>query len=130
MFALKSNRIFVILSTFLFISSIFTVLVQFPQTAKAESQNWLIGWTYRKNLIVNTGVHVITVHYGSGTDVLGHTYLNGMCQTDFDDIRFTNSDGVTLIAEVTVRLSVNSDYAEFKVNVIDSPIYVYYGKVS
>jgi len=76
------------------------VLVQFPQVAKAESENWFTGWGYRKSLIVSTGIHVITVHYGSGNDVLGHIYINGKCQADFDDICFTTSDGKTLVADV------------------------------
>ncbi|MBN2604119.1 MAG: hypothetical protein JXA91_08315 [Candidatus Thermoplasmatota archaeon] len=102
-------------------------LMQFPLIAKGQGENWLSGWDYRKSVIVKSGLHVISVHYGSGSDVLGHTYLNGLCQTDFDDIRFTNSDGVTLIDSVTVRIRVIGDYAEFKVDVVESPIYVYYG---
>jgi len=123
-------KIFTLASTVLLLSSIFTGLVLFPQVTKAESENWLIGWSYHKSLIVSIGIHVITVHYGSGNDVLGHTYINGMCQADFDDIRFTNSDGETLIDDVTVRMKIEGNYAEFKVYVVESPIYMYYGHFS
>lgn len=67
------------------------------------------------------------MRYGSGNDVLGHTYLDGACQADFDDVRFTGSDGETLINEVKVRRKVEGDYAEFKINVLESPIYVCHG---
>jgi len=98
--------------------------------AKAEGESWLVGWSYRKGLFVSTGIHFVTVHYGSGSDVLGHTYLNGACQADFDDVRFTSSDGVTLIDGVSIRAEAVGDYAEFKVNVPSSPIYMYYGDSS
>ena len=124
---MKFRKVFTLVSIALLFPSIFMGLVQFPQVTKAESPNWLNDWNSRKSLIVSTGIHIITVHYASGNDVLGHTYLNEMCQPDFDDIRFTGSDGETLINEVTVRTKVNSNYAEFKVNVTESPIYLYYG---
>ena len=127
---MKFGKIVTFVSIVLLLSGIFMGLVQFPRVAKAESENWLSGWSYRKSLIVSGGIHVITVHYGSGNDVLGDTYVNGMCQADFDDIRFTGSDGETLIAGVTIRVKIDGNYAEFKVNFIDSPIYVYYGAVS
>jgi PKD repeat protein len=56
--------------------------------------------------------------------------LNGRCQPDFDDIRFTGSDGETLVADVTIREQTDSSMAEFKVNVVESPIYIYYGNLT
>ncbi|MFX0206349.1 MAG: DUF2341 domain-containing protein, partial [Candidatus Hodarchaeota archaeon] len=62
----------------------------------------LPDWDYRKNHTImpaagaGTNYQVMfNVHYGSGTDSGGDVYLNGHCQTDFDDIRFTSSDGIT-----------------------------------
>jgi hypothetical protein len=110
----------------LLVSSLFMVLTELPQGAKAE-ENWLNGWNYRKSVEASSGPHVITTHYNAGNDVLGHVYLDGACQPDFDDIRFTGPDGQTLISGVTIRTRIDGEYAEFKVNVGSSPIYVYYG---
>jgi hypothetical protein len=110
----------------LLVFGLFAELAQFSQGAKAE-ENWLGGWNHRKSLEASTGIHVITTHYDAGNDVLGHVYLDGACQSDFDDIRFTGPDGQTLISGVTIRTKLNSDHAEFKVTVSGSPIYVYYG---
>jgi hypothetical protein len=123
---MKLRKLFLVIAVILLVSSMFMMLAQFPQTAKADT-NWLSGWTYRKSLVASTGIHVITAHYNTGNDVLGHVYLDGECQTDFDDVRFAGPDGQTLISGVTIRTEVDGDYAEFKVNVDSSPIYVYYG---
>jgi hypothetical protein len=40
---------------------------------------------------------MLTVHYGAGANNGGDVYLNGSAQDDFDDIRFTAGDGVTLL---------------------------------
>ena len=129
-FDMRLHKLVMSIFVVLLLSGIFVGLAQYPQVVKAEGENWLSEWSYRKSLIVSTGIHVITVHYGSGNDVLGHTYVNGKCQADFDDIRFTSSDAETLVADVTVRAKIGGNYAEFKVNVINSPIYVYYGEAS
>jgi hypothetical protein len=120
------RRLFPVACMVLLVSSLFMGLVKPIQVAKAD-ENWLNGWTYRKSLEASSGPHVITAHYTAGNDVLGHVYLEGACQPDFDDIRFTGPDGQTPISDVTIRTKVNSDHAEFKVNVGSSPIYVYYG---
>jgi hypothetical protein len=73
------------------------------------------------------------VHYGSGTDSGADVYLNGHCRTDFGDIRFTRSDGTTLL-DYWMETKVDSDYAIFWVEVADdlsssnATIYIYYGK--
>lgn len=64
---------------------------------------WLSGYGYRKQITINgstagaqTNYQIkLTVHKGSGSDSAGHVYLNNHCQDDFDDIRFTKSDGST-----------------------------------
>jgi len=38
----------------------------------------------------------VTVYYGAGADAESVVYLNGKCNTDFSDIRFTDETGVTL----------------------------------
>jgi len=75
---------------------------EFVPTVKA--QGWLTGWTYRKSHIINgasgAGTNYqmrIVAHYGSGTDSGQDVYLNSHSKTDFGDVRFTKSDGVTLL---------------------------------
>ena len=63
-------------------------------------------------------------------------YLNGKCRSDFGDIRFTDSDGVTLLP-YWVEDKVDSNYAKVWVKVPSIPaspsqatIYIYYGNSS
>jgi hypothetical protein len=101
---------------------------------------WLTGWSYRKSHVINpasgagTNYQVrIKAHYGSGTDSGEDAYLNGKCRTDFGDIRFTCSDGVSLL-DYWMEEKVDGDYAVFWVEVADdlsssnATIYIYYGK--
>jgi len=57
--------------------------------------------------------------------------LNEKCQTDFDDVRVTESDGLTVIAGESngwMKEKVDSDYAIIYVEIPeDQTIYVYYG---
>jgi len=98
----------------------------------------LTGWTYRKrhDIIGSTAGAVsdyqirIVVHYGSGTDGGEHVYLNGKCRTDFGDIRFTDSDGITELS-YWIEEKVDGDYAIVWVKIPNIPestvIYIYYG---
>ncbi|MCJ7761310.1 DUF2341 domain-containing protein, partial [Candidatus Bathyarchaeota archaeon] len=70
--------------------------------------------------------------YGdSRVATLKDVYFNSSCRTDFGDVRFTLSDGKTLL-DYYIFAKVNSDYAIFWVKVsanLNTPqtIYVYYG---
>lgn len=101
---------------------------------------WLSGWTYRKSHVINpasgagTNYQVrIRVNYRSGTDSGENVYLNGRCRSDFGDIRFTRSDGTTLL-DYWMETFVSGSYAIFWVKVADdlssnpATIYIYYGK--
>jgi hypothetical protein len=103
---------------------------------------WLSGWAYRKSHIINpasgagTNYQIrVTVHYGSGMDSDEHVYLNGRCRTDFGDIRFTRSDGVSLL-DYWMESKVDGDKAVFWVEVADDlstnsvTIYIYYGNAT
>jgi len=102
---------------------------------------WLTGWQYRKShtIIGSTAGAVtdyqvkITVHYGPGTDSGADVYLDGKCQPDFDDIRFTASDGKTLLS-YWIEEKVDGSYAVVWVKIPSIPaspgnttIYIYYG---
>jgi len=103
---------------------------------------WLSGWSYRKSHEIEgstagagTDYQIrIKVHYGSGTDSGEDVYLNEKCRSDFGDVRFTSSDGETLL-DYWIEEKVDSDYAIFWVEVDSIPaspdtktIYIYYGK--
>jgi len=105
---------------------------------------WLTGWLHRKSHeIVGSTAGAVTdyqirikVHYGSGTDSGEDVYLNGKCRTDFGDIRFTDSDGVTELS-YWMEEKLDGDYAIFWVKVPYIPaspdtaiIYIYYGNPS
>ena len=99
---------------------------------------WLVGWDYRKSHVIEnatgagTGYQVpIVVNYGSGVDGGDTVYVDGKCQSDFDDIRFTDNDGVTEL-DYWIQEKTDSDNAAFWVEITDSldssnvTIYVYY----
>ena len=103
---------------------------------------WLEGWSYRKShVIIGSTSEAVTdyqvkivVHYDSGEDSGENVYLNGKCRTDFGDIRFTDSDGATLL-DYWMEKKVDGEYAVFWVKVPNIPlspesaiIYIYYGK--
>ena len=102
--------------------------------------SWLEGWLRRKSVTIqgsSAGAVTdycikIVVHYGSGTDSGEHVYLNGNCRVDFGDIRFTASDGITLLT-YCIEEKVDGDYAVFWVKIPSIPtspntvtIYIYY----
>lgn len=105
----------------------------------SESQtSWLDGWDYRKSHIISgvpgAGMNYqirLMVNYGSGIDNGEKVYCVGKCQADFDDIRFTDDDGVTLL-DYWREEYTPSQNATFWVKVadnlnIDATIHMYYG---
>lgn len=100
---------------------------------------WLVGWKRRKSHDINgqsgAGTNYqkkIVVHYTSGSDLLEDVYLNGKCETDFGDIRFTDDDGETELDYCLVE-KTDGVSATFWVEVADNldsnqTIYIYYGK--
>jgi len=103
---------------------------------------WLSGFSYRKSHVINSASGAgtnypvkITCYYGTGTDSGGSVYLNSHSRTDFGDVRFTTSDGTTLL-DYWMESYTASNNAVFWVEVADdlsssnATIYVYYGKSS
>lgn len=107
---------------------------------QAQSSSWLHGWYLRKahNITGAAGAGAnyqvtVTVHYGAGNDSNRDMYCNSLCKPNFDDIRFTDDDGVTLL-HYWRQESVPFDQALFWVEVADNldslaTIYVYYCNV-
>ena len=109
-------------------------------TASRSDAAWYSGWSYRKSHVINaasgagTNYQVkITAHYGAGTDSGADVYLSNHSRTDFGDIRFTGSDGATLL-DYWMESETDSDNAVFWVEVSEDlssanrTVYVYYGK--
>jgi len=74
---------------------------------------------------------MLTVHHGAGTNNGGDVYLNGSAQDDFDDIRFTAGDGVTLL-DYWVEDYTKGSNATVWVKLDEIPeegtgLYLYYG---
>lgn len=108
-------------------------------------EGWLTGdygtWKYRRiHLIKHASGGLIgypfkiKVYYGDGEDSDWEVYLNGKCQPNFDDIRFTEDDGVTEL-HYWIESMVEGDYAIIWVKVSenlavnDAWIYIYYGNL-
>jgi hypothetical protein len=126
-----SILVLLLLSTFLSFASV--------PALYGDRENWLEGWSYRKSNIIEqasgagTNYQVkITVHYDDDTDSGEHVYLNSKCQSDFDDIRFTDDDGWTLL-DYWMESKDPGTSAVFWVEVqddlssSDATIYIYYG---
>jgi hypothetical protein len=103
---------------------------------------WLSGWTYRKEIVVDQTDDIGAVNYqmkvlvGESSGATGEEVdCGGHCLSTFNDLRFTSSDGSTLLdyyiryvsgvspnqlAVVWVEVPVLDDAA-------DTTIYMYYG---
>lgn len=103
---------------------------------------WLSGWQYRRfHLIVGSAEKAVVdyqirikVHYGAGEDDAENVYLNGNCNNDFSDIRFTKADGSTEL-EYWIEKKTDGDIAYIWVLLDEIPIspntkkiYIYYKK--
>jgi len=94
---------------------------------------------YRKSHVIASSLGadidyqvMIVVHYGSGTDYGQNVYCNYHCQTDFDDVRFTDSTGDVPLCYWRGP-KIDGDYAVFWVKIQGNltasaqKIYVCYG---
>ena len=103
------------------------------------SADWLSGWQYRKSHVINnTGGALsdyqvnFTIHRSDGSDSGDDVYIGASgCEEDYDDIRFTKSDGSTLL-DYWIEESDSSDATIWvEVDTIaasgDTTIYLYYG---
>ena len=127
---MKFNHFFIIL----------ILIVSCLPTVNASTQGWLSGWQYRKSHVINstngagTNYQVkINVINGTNTDSGDTVYINNKTRSDFGDVRFTGSDGTTLLDYWMETLNTGIN-ATFWVEVADDlsssnqTIYIYYGK--
>ena len=130
----------ILILAFLIPIPLYTSVLEQPgkQLTIASGEAWLTGYTYRKmlNITGSSGAGtdyqvMILTNYSDGTDTGFTVYLDGESQTDFDDIRFTDDDGITLL-DYWRESYTASDTATFWVEVQDTlssnaTIYIYYG---
>lgn len=94
------------------------------------SEEWFNeSWNYRKSILIETELTAPEADYQISIDVTYDAHM----QTDFDDIRFTDNDGETLL-DHWLEIKVDSTSAVFWVEVKDymsgndfETIYMYYG---
>jgi hypothetical protein len=109
---------------------------------EAAGGAWLSGYGYRKQITIDgtaAGAQTnyqmkLIVHKGFGSDSGDDVYLGGHCRDDFNDIRFTKSDGETELDHWRESY-VSGDYAVFWIEFDSVPaspdsanFYIYYGK--
>ena len=101
---------------------------------------WLTGWNRRKSKIVNGSTAgaqtnyqmMLTVYKSTGTDTATKVYLGTNVRNDFGDVRFTKSDGTSLLnywiesytsgVSATIWIEIDS----IPVSPGTSKIYIYY----
>lgn len=105
---------------------------------------WLSGWNYRKSITVSRASGAVTNYQmkllvGESSGATGEDVDCGAggvskCQSDFDDLRFTTSDGVTLLdywIELTTGTTPNqlaTIWIEFdSIGTGATTFYMYYG---
>jgi serine protease len=74
-------------------------------TVSSSSGGWLTGWSYRKSLTVTGSASgsqsnyqvKITVNRSTGTDSGSTVYVGTKCDSTYKDIRFTKTDGASLL---------------------------------
>ena len=109
-------------------------------TTTPAPEPWLTGWDYRKSFPLSrasgavTDYQIkITVHRSAGSDSGSDVYVGTNCEADYDDIRFTTSDGETLL-DYWIEYA-DSDYAtiwvEFdSIGTDATTFYMYYGNAA
>ena len=71
---------------------------------EVQTPSWLSGWNRRKLMTITGSTNVqtdyqmkLTVHKSTGTDTSTDIYLGTNVNNDFSDLRFTSSDGSTVL---------------------------------
>jgi hypothetical protein len=101
---------------------------------------WLTGWTYRKSVPLSRASGLVTNYQmkllvGESSGATGEDVdCNSHCAADFDDIRFTASDGTTLLdywiesITGTTPNQLATIWIEFdSIGTTDTTFYMYYG---
>ena len=92
---------------------------------------WLPGWLYRKPIVLTGGASGAQTAFQLA---IATSHVTGKMLSDFDDIRFTQADGTTLIdawLEDKVDDTSADTWVEFPTtpaNTVEQTYYMYYGK--
>jgi hypothetical protein len=119
-------------------------ILVFGLTLQSSAQSWYDGsWSFRKSHIITGSAGAgtnyqmrIIANKATGTDSGANIYLGTNVRDDFGDVRFTASDGTTLLDYWLETGSLNSgSQAAFWVEVAadlgsNQTIYIYYGNSS
>jgi len=130
----KWTRVFAIISAIVLIALTF-LPIEHSYISADPDPGWLSGWSYRSEVTVTNAVGnyqtKVTVYYGSGSNGNNTVYCNSNCQADFDDLRFTGSDGETLIDYWTENYTASANATVWVQNDAgaDATLYMYYGNV-
>lgn len=122
------------------LSATFTIYATSPGTP-APPASWLSGWTYRKKITIsNTNVDANLTDFPLLVKIAeaggGSTNIGANCLSSGYDIRFTSSDGATLLKYERETFSVASSNLTANIWVkvptvsqsASTDIYIYYGK--
>lgn len=104
---------------------------------------WLSGWNYRKSVTLSRASGAVTNYQmkllvGESSGASGEDVdCGGLCQSDFDDLRFTTSDGETLLdywiesKSGTTPNQLATVWIEFdSIGTSATTFYMYYGNAS
>ena len=110
----------------LIVAPMFSVVVAVPKDFTISQASWLNGWRYRQTYNI-TGATGASTDFQIFVNVTYHSYM----ETDFDDLRFTDNDGTTLL-DAWLEDKTDSSFACVWVEVADSlatdtQIYLYFG---
>ena len=110
----------------------FSLLIAVTAPAVADP-GWLAGWSYREPVNISSSSVLTDYQVNVTVDTAG-LILDSKMQLDGDDIRFTDSDGTTLL-NYGIESGINTDTTKIWVNVSSvstsgTTIYMYYGNLS
>jgi len=106
-------------------------------TTSDESVTWLDGWDYRKKIVIDhTKIDEYLTNFPVLVKLTSSNFDFTKVKNDGTDIRFTKSDGQTLLSYERERYDTNNGNAEYWVKIpsisstTDTVFYVYYGNSS
>ncbi len=119
-------------------------IIKIGGTSEDIVPGWLNGWLYRKSFSLSSPFGGVVNNYqmklflGESSGSIGaYSHCNGLCLSNFNDIRFTNSNGTTLLDYWIESISgytpnqLATIWIEFdSIGILDTTFYMYYGNLS
>jgi hypothetical protein len=111
-----------------------------PMPVYADGENWLTDYNYRKQFTITgstDGIQTdyqipITISRTVGVDASSTAYVGTKCESDYDDIRFTTSDGSTLLdywieSATTTTATIWVEFDSIAASPTATNFFLYYG---